>query len=66
MKSARTTSGCGFAGIPQIVRCEETGKCWHVEFFNSDNVALYRGRREDRRDITVPRETFYEYYTVVC
>jgi predicted lipoprotein len=46
-----------------ILRCEETGRCWQVEFWpDAGPVALKRGELV----ITVPRETVFELYTEVC
>lgn len=58
---------------PSIVRCEETGRCWQVESRPdagcqkserqmSNAVVLKRGELV----ITVPVETVFEKYTVVC
>lgn len=53
--------------VPQILRCDETGLAWQVEWFpevgsQRAEVRLKRGELV----ITEPLETIFEKYTVVC
>lgn len=59
--------------LPQIVRCEETGRCWQVECWpdassqrsesqRSNSVILKRGALV----IEEPVKSFFGKYTVVC
>jgi hypothetical protein len=55
------------SGTPQILRCESTGRCWQVAWWPEagspkTEVSLRRGELV----ITVPVETVFEKYTVVC
>lgn len=53
------------SGTPQIVRCEETGRCWQVEHWPDKDAGMVDLKRGELV-ITVPLETFFEKYTVVC